>query len=471
MVKSLVNKLRNVGKGFKRGALIVGAVASIWTASCDLCGPKPEPNHAPVASLYVDPQSVEVNSSVNLQLIGTDEDGNNDIIEYKVDVDKGADGTIEETITSPNPINQSWSSDYVGNVKIEGKVIDSQGAVGKAMPITINVFPSLVEDYVDISGRLEDCENDGIAKQGVIKVYNAFDNSLISQHSVNGNFSITLDRLVSEFPTGVIIKTISTNSSGNQNSYVRTVTASVNSASEPDVTVNPIRVVPYPDLNKDGISDNISEFKTHIDDINAVNVDGYNELIKSDVWNVGILKTNPANPIPGNVFSGENLTTSGTDLYVINKRAVEWSNLLFKVTGRNLDIQLNPSLGTAYTLVDGKISPQRGWQIIAKDINAGDSGVTYVYGSETPRMVGSALTRLNSSVSESSPTPSHEDGHVYIATMGEAVTLNKAYTITWSSGNNLTSPGIADEKVAYIIYEPTYLLREPLDNILGTDTF
>ena len=469
-MKTLIDKLRKVGRGVKKGLWVATAVASIWTAGCNLCGPDPEPvNYAPVASLSVTPQSVEVNSPVNLELTGTDEDGNDDIIEYKVDVDKGADGTIEETITSPNPINQSWSSDYVGNVKIQGKVTDSQGAVGKATPITINVYPSPAQDYVDISGRLEDCENDGIGRQGIVKVYNALDNSLIGEeHLVNGNFSITLDKLVLELSDGVIIKAI-TGTSSNPTSYVRTKTFPAG-----DVNVGNIRVVPYPTFDTGDSNPAINDidyqrFKTFMNEINA-SYAGLRRFDLSILEGIEIIDIDP-------LGSGRNFLSSYTDSQgnvwpteqdFIKNKIINPNDIRLYVEGRVLNVQKDNFSSTKhYSTSRGYIEPYLGWIIVAPS-NISNSETEFFWSLDDDRI---KRARIDLGVVNDT-VPTHEFGHAFIAsnpwTNGHSTILLNPFTIMTATNLKSPPPGDADIKASHIVYESSYQLWEKLDNILGT---
>ena len=83
-------------------------------------------NHPPVANLSVNPESGYAPLTTNISLTGTDEDGNA-ITAYKVMIDLGDDGTMDETISQSTPINVSRIFSNVGDVRIYGQCTDSNG--------------------------------------------------------------------------------------------------------------------------------------------------------------------------------------------------------------------------------------------------------------------------------------------------------------------------------------------------------
>lgn len=179
-----------------------------------------------------------------------------------------------------------------------------------------------VPEYVNITGRLEDCENDGISREGIIKVYNATDDSLLNTYSVNGDFSITLDKLVEELPDGIKIKAW-TGSETNPTSYARSIdnlpAGNINSNTDP--RMNPA-IGPTPfysdfdgdgyadiDVNRDGIisQQEKEDFKEHVGRENiwsknereAIGISGFvngNRDHGLKKWNHGELPDTEAHP-------------------------------------------------------------------------------------------------------------------------------------------------------------------------------
>ena len=266
MVKRLTNKVkeefRKVKGKFRKGVCLVATLLSLY--GCPVPTPIPEPkNQKPTAFVYAVPDSGVSPLSSQLQVDGTDPDGKSDIKEYRMEIDRNADGDIDETIAQQTPIN--ITRNFNDNAIIYGYVKDSAGHIDKKSK-NINVSQP---DYIDISGRLEDNETD-TGQQGVIRFYDATDETFLGecQTDSDGNFSITIDKLVEELPEGVIVQA-RIGSPENYTSYVRTVKHDINAEAEPDVIVDPIRCVPYPDFDNDGTPDNISEFKQHMYDTNC----------------------------------------------------------------------------------------------------------------------------------------------------------------------------------------------------------
>jgi len=84
----------------------------------------------PTANLSVSPTSGQYPLTTNISLSGTDSDGI--VVGYKVEIDNGDDGTIDETISQSTPIsNISRTFNEAGNVKISGTVTDDKGGKTK----------------------------------------------------------------------------------------------------------------------------------------------------------------------------------------------------------------------------------------------------------------------------------------------------------------------------------------------------
>jgi hypothetical protein len=94
-------------------------------------------NHLPTANLSVSPNSGKPPLEVSIAFDGTDEDGVEDIVEYQIEIDKGRDGTIDETITGNSPIN--IYREFSTNSDIYGKVNDAKGATSSVGPVKVTV--------------------------------------------------------------------------------------------------------------------------------------------------------------------------------------------------------------------------------------------------------------------------------------------------------------------------------------------
>ncbi len=101
MVKSLVNKLKGGFKKAKQGLkkAVLGGIAfsAIGLASCCIISPG-----SPEAILDVNPVYGQAPLEVSISLDGIDD--KKEITEYKIEIDKGCDKTIDEIITQEKPI-------------------------------------------------------------------------------------------------------------------------------------------------------------------------------------------------------------------------------------------------------------------------------------------------------------------------------------------------------------------------------
>ena len=134
MVKSLINKLKDK---VVRGALVLTAMASL--TGC------PNPvitNYAPEATVSASPNAVKKGESVYLTVDGTDANEKEDIIEYRLEIDKDNDGDIDETYTQSTPIcNKLKTFDEVGTAKVYGTVKDNGGLTNRK-ETSITISPS-----------------------------------------------------------------------------------------------------------------------------------------------------------------------------------------------------------------------------------------------------------------------------------------------------------------------------------------
>jgi hypothetical protein len=87
------------------------------------------PNKLPIVNFSANPISGKVPLTTDISLNGSDEDGK--IIEYKVEIDVGADGTIDEVVKQSSPINISRTYRESGNIVIYGQVTDDKGGINK----------------------------------------------------------------------------------------------------------------------------------------------------------------------------------------------------------------------------------------------------------------------------------------------------------------------------------------------------
>jgi len=456
-MKTLIDKLRKVGKGFKRGLLVATAVASLGVASCKLC-PDPEPiNYAPEITSTPTTTQVDEGNSYNYDVDATDADG--------------------DKLTYSLPIAPNWLSINSNTGMISGTApqVDSDTPCDIEVGVSDGVNPTAtqnytltvknivvppVDDYLDISGKLEDCESD-TGKQGRIKIYDSLENYIgETTTDSSGNFSFHSDTKKATDLSNVVLRAISTDASSNQNSYVRTVTANVNSASEPDVTVNPIRVVPYPIYSNPSFNASVEDFKQHMRETNGVNITKWN---LNELKGIGIFTTNPQNPLNGSFDLNQ--------INIIKDKISSSSDIKLYIEGKKDLVGINPPLDE---MLEGDgITPQIGYIVVVPDNTIPAAGKAVINPDAlSTGIINRAIIYITPLyVAEGNPTVSHEFGHVFIAPNGEATTLSNTLTIMVGGNQYLSLPGPADVKSAKIVYENTYLPREKLDDILGTITF
>lgn len=168
------------------------------------------------------------------------------------------------------------------------------------------VKPEPQKDYVDISGRVEDCENDGTGRNGYIVVKNKTNNSVIGTYPVNGNFSFRLPKLISELPDGIILEArLGTENS--PTSYKRTIELPAGDHNPiTDPRGNPaIRCAPFDgDLSyDDGLINSEqkkADFKEHMGRVNFGAKIGINPVPEGDYlkkWNHGEISGQQGRPI------------------------------------------------------------------------------------------------------------------------------------------------------------------------------
>jgi hypothetical protein len=465
MVKTLLDKIR---KGWRNTKLIAIATGAIGLASCTReCNPIP-PNYPPEITSTPTTTQVNEGDTYSYDVNATDIDG--------------------DTLTYSLPLFPSWLSINSSTGLISGVApqVDSDtpydievGVSDGINPIVTqnytltvkNVIVPPIEDYLDVEGYLQDNETD-TGKQGTVRIYDSLKQLIGETTSTSdGHFVFnSLDKKVSDVSGGIIIQARSGTSPG-WTSYVRTVNASVNSGEgiEPDVIVNPIRVVPYPtfDCSYGGISSN-DNFKTFMNQINisCVGVRGFG---LTQLEGIEIIDVDP-------LGSGSNFSVSQQD--TLANKIQDINDIRIYVEGRNLNVQKdNGSLYTKHysiTSVPGQITPDIGWIIVApKNIGGGQTNFFWDFDLGEIKRVRIDLGVVNDAIT------THEFGHTFIASNPDYnghCNIHPFYNDDWHENTltimtpdrlGLINPGVADIKASHIVYEDTYLPREKLDDILG----
>jgi len=232
--------LNQLKRGLKKAVLVGTTVLSLqtFTGCPNLCGSNyDEPeynNYAPtITTFYASPSSGNAPLESRLLLEGDDADGQNDIIESKIFADYNRNGREDagEEIASVNDykIDTNHTFNEAGDFDLYGIVTDSEG-LSATKKISMSVNQESEEDYVDISGILQDNEKD-TGRVGEIKVYDdrtdnldgtfTYSNFLGETNSdSNGNFSLTLNKEV-DANDKIYVRAV-INSFDNPTSYIRT---------------------------------------------------------------------------------------------------------------------------------------------------------------------------------------------------------------------------------------------------------
>jgi len=458
MTKSLTDKLV---KGVKNTILLGTAVGALFLAGCNF----PIKNSKPSANLSVSPTSGQTTLTSSINLNGSDSDGR--IMNYTVQIDNNEDGTINQTISQSSPIN--ISKQFNVSSYIYGQVTDSSGMTSDRVKETVTVTnPNPIQDYVDISGWLEDDETH-IGQMGNIKILDSSNapvkiKSITTGTSVDdytvktnsGDFSLTLNQLVSQ-SSNETLKAEMVDASGNPTSYVRTV--SIPQADQNSVTV---RVVPFDSTV------GISDFISFVQDVNTKYLN--NKLGKFYIPNIEVVQTSP---LDGSSFP---------DPELIRQKAQEWSDIITNyglITNRQKIIVI-PT--TTSGIINGRVDPTNsnriisnpGWEIVAPfivlpySLQSGSQGGTE-RNRGTVEAEGNAVSYI--SVSNTSAIPlqelsSHEIG-LAESFVSESTSFSPLQTIS-NHYVSITSPTKLDKKYTLLDYEETYSDGEDLGNILGT---
>ncbi len=489
----LVKKLKN---GFRKAVFIGTAFAVLGSASCKLPVPIPTRNDppeiisAPVGQIYEEqPYMYDVDAI----------DSEGDILTYSLN--QAPDWLLIDSatgvITGTAPLVDS-DTDH----DIIVSVGDGVNSVTQQYTLTVKDISEPPPDYVDISAKLEDCENDGTGRQGIIKVYDARDNSFLSQHSVNGDFSFTLEKLVSELLGGIIVQAGMTDTLGNLLSYVRTIRLS---SGDHNPITNPkgnpaIRVVPYDNPNDsydDGLIGGIitsEQFRTHMGETNLRPDIQFHGLIKFDFelmkevdGGIEIMHENNRN----NSETGESygiFTSSDAQNFENKIKDInDIGNYLKEYFEKNGNIPVQNDRW----LVDNNqpyvkhydikylpaptVIPYQGWVVIEPDDFLGGAvvGDTEFFGTGAPGYIGAVRIRLQD---KSDSVFEHESAHGLIPYLYHASatlpSINSNLTVGATAGDYLPNsppifPGPVDKKAARITNEETFLVKEELNDIIA----
>jgi len=462
MVKNLLNKIK---KSARR--TILGITASIFLAGCpNQCNPvDPTPSYTPTGTISASENPTEVGKKTYLTTNWEERNGTDDLFEYKLGIDKDGNEELDENeklIEGLSSItNYPWTPDSAGTFKILAECTNQKGKVGKtSLDILVKeseipIDPVIPDtDYVDISGRLQDNETD-TDRAGFIVVKNSTDNFIIGTYVVNGAFSFTLPKLISELPDGIILEA-RLGTQENPTSYKRTIELPAGDHNPiTDPRGNPaIRPVIYDnpdDTYDDGLLDTEEKRNNFIEHAGRVNFSdqvSINPLPQSGSeylkkWNLGELENTNAHPILQGIKIAklipdyENVTTSIKE---------EYPNILIQE-----EDNLTEELETGWI----KVFPSE----------SGEGPYTKIYDSTQDGYIEKAKVYLNTS---SIDVVIHEifHGSLFPGHADSSTTEKLFDSIMVYTGSKFPTKA-ADKKMRYLIEEPTHLGMEKLENILG----
>ncbi len=189
MVHTLIDKL---GKKVRNAILI--ALVPLVITGCSECIPG-VPNNPPyVTEFNVSPTSGDAPLEVRIQFEGEDPDGENDIVEYKLIIDR--EGTSnDEVIIQPNPINISRTFSQEEDIKIYGRITDMAEATAESNLVSVNIYePTSFSHTLELKNYVDfECSVTSNLEGEVLnlKVYHNGDSNPIIEKTIDGDFNET----------------------------------------------------------------------------------------------------------------------------------------------------------------------------------------------------------------------------------------------------------------------------------------
>jgi hypothetical protein len=428
------------------GSVILDSYSIVENISTD---PGDPVNHPPTATLVVSPRVGLAPLESTLSLNGDDPDSS-DIVEYRLRIDLSNNGSVDETITQPVPIEVTRL--FSEDASVVGEVTDSEGATDSSDAVVIDVT-----DYMDVSGRLEDNETDA-PRMGMVRAYDPADGSLLAEYptTTGGDFSFTLNKDLSELPDGILLRARMTDSTWDSGwSYIRTV--EIASSDHAGLIV---RAIPY---EVSWTSSDVSAFNEHMGRANfwsdeerlAAGMEGfvngnYRHGLKR--WNRGEIEDTVAHPI----LKGVRIWTDFSQVERDSIRAAILNSGFVGIEGLEI-LDTDSADGASGWGVVVRSPPGSGPGTALWDSLGGDGYVEsfHVYLNTTaPQIVLHEVIWHGLMV-----CPGHSNG----GTVAELFPSMGRYQSPYPS-TTLTS---IDTKAARIIDEPTYLGMESIDFILG----
>jgi PKD repeat protein len=107
----------------------------------------PNTNNPPIATIFVNPESGYAPLTTNISLTGTDSDGDA-ITGYKVTIDLGDDGVIDETVSQLTPISIQRDFNNIGKVRVYGQCTDARGLNSNKKSVEVIVLKPIPENQL-----------------------------------------------------------------------------------------------------------------------------------------------------------------------------------------------------------------------------------------------------------------------------------------------------------------------------------
>jgi hypothetical protein len=312
----------------------------------------------------------------------------------------------------------------------------------------------IVKNIVEISGNLKNNETE-TNQAGLVKLFDSVGSKIGEYNAFGGNFNF-----VSSLREGKAKLQARLN-----NGYIRTIKLSLAGKDISGIEIYAVPKVDF-DINDDGTVDekdslNFIDFMKQTNTTPSVEEDNgkFVDVSLINKWNlddliaIEICKTNSEKEIQLDIKETE---------------------LIYSLPQLPLFIARKKDLGSIVNFYEESSMSHEGIPgyitIIPDDIEGTIGGIgltktTFDY--TNPRRAISSVIHLLTA--KNLTVNYHEFGHSFIAQVGEAENpISPSTSIMFTSGNILSSPGLADEKAGKLLYEETYLAGENLDNILRT---
>lgn len=457
-------------------------------------------NHAPLVALIPNSQ-INEGAVYGGQVIATDEDG--DTLTYSLKNNYpnwlSIDSTGHYTGTALK-VNSSTSPSDIYDIEFD--VSDGKVSVPQTSRLTVN-------NLVDVEGYVKNNKT-GLPQKGRVKIFNSADVNFTNPlgevgADTTGYFIFHSTKKVSEL-SGVGIRAILADPSGNQISYARTVRV-------PAGDVSGLTIKPHPDptfATREQFKEHMR--KTNISTSLMIEIDENGNTIERELglekWDLEG-KIASENALKGIVifsnYNGSSFTTGSGSQYEIIQNKIKNSNDIETCikgssfnSGELDNLIYDSSSNIGYDTNNGSlVQLYPGYILVIPDNSLGSNimGITHLgyKNNLTTGIINRAIIRIKPSIGNGNDfkkAVSHEFEHVfdlpydlplivdsqgrslgdsgYQITYDSQTLLNPLTILRYDTSNTTLGEGEADKEDPYIINGDTYLPRERLDDILGT---